>query len=862
MSLRDEIVRVALGEVGASESNGGDMKYINWYGGFGAGTPWCAIFVSWCANQAGMLNNYVPKYASCDVGKSWFSNKGWYQTSPAYGGNYTPKTGDIIFFSGSHTTSDSTHTGIVKSCDGSTVYTIEGNTSNKVAERSYPVNSNYIIGYGLPQCGNATGSWGDTGGVSMSPGAGAIPDVMSDKVVTYKDYTVQQGDTLQSIADKFNTSVSMLIFVNEITSGTINVGQVIKVPVETSRSEVSSVGSLAAKQAIAKRHTTGVTVSNPYATVKLYTETGILTINQDVIVSNTNLNRDILSIFTSRDMGQDCPTFTINLCWRHEWYTKISPNDLVEIWLTRPPEVEKPVFFGLVDDVRRGCDYNSKTPTRTLSVTGRGFNKALINFIIGTISELNATASIMGFMADQIDIFTGGSPGQIITGVLDNYLGKGCNYTFGNGKKFMDYYQQSIKSNSNNYEFLADTSSFLTYQGSLWDYLKELKNAPFNELFWEIVNKRPTLVFRPTPFNEEDWVKLLRITIKDNDIIQENIGQSDLETYTVYKVTSETFASDTADLGYLPIWYPAYYTKYGLTRLDVKSKYINYESGDDTNTQKANVLSKTVDIFNWNILNNSMKNGTLVVKGSNQYTVGSRIITEADNMEYYVESVSHSFTNFTGWTTTLQVTRGIEPQNRFKAPWGLWQQLTPTDISNIFGYDITSVATSGITTGSDGTTVITGNSVTEKTWNALKSLGYSDYAVAGAMGNIHYESGGFNASAIEGGSGEGLGLCQWSFGRKTQLKNYAASLGKSATDENVQIQFLCAELTPGGTGFADYQLMTNNGYSPSQWVNATSVAEATRAFCWTFERPNKSAGNSSMSQRISAAQSYYNKYHQ
>ena len=862
MSLRDEIVRVALGEVGASESNGGDMKYINWYGGFGAGTPWCAIFVSWCANQAGMLNNYVPKYASCDVGKSWFSNKGWYQTSPAYGGNYTPKTGDIIFFSGSHTTSNSTHTGIVKSCDGSTVYTIEGNTSNKVAERSYPVSSNYIIGYGLPQCGNATGSWGDTGGVSMSPGAGAIPDVMSDKVVTYKDYTVQQGDTLQSVADKFNTSVSMIIFVNEITSGAINVGQVIKVPVETSRSEVSSVGSLAAKQAIAKRHTTGVTVSNPYATVKLYTETGILTINQDVIVSNTNLNRDILSISTSRDMGQDCPTFTINLCWRHEWYTKISPNDLVEIWLTRPPEVEKPVFFGLVDDVRKGCDYNSKTPTRTLSVTGRGFNKALINFIIGTISELNATASIMGFMADQIDIFTGGSPGQIITGVLDNYLGKGCNYTFGNGKKFMDYYQQSIKSNSNNYEFLADTSSFLTYQGSLWDYIKELKNAPFNELFWEIVNKRPTLVFRPTPFNEEDWVKLLRITIKDNDIIQENIGQSDLETYTVYKVTSETFASDTADLGYLPIWYPAYYTKYGLTRLDVKSKYINYESGDDTNTQKANVLSKTVDIFNWNILNNSMKNGTLVVKGSNQYIVGSRIITEADNMEYYVESVSHSFTNFTGWTTTLQVTRGIEPQNRFKAPWGLWQQLTPTDISNIFGYDITSVATSGITTGSDGTTVITGNSVTEKTWNALKSLGYSDYAVAGAMGNIHYESGGFNASAIEGGSGEGLGLCQWSFGRKTQLKNYAASLGKSATDENVQIQFLCAELTPGGTGFADYQLMTNNGYSPSQWVNATSVAEATRAFCWTFERPNKSAGNSSMSQRISAAQSYYNKYHQ
>ena len=356
-------------------------------------------------------------------------------------------------------------------------------------------------------------------------------------------------------------------------------------------------------------------------------------------------------------------------------------------------------------------------------------------------------------------------------------------------------------------------------------------------------------------------MKLLRITVKDIDIVQENIGQSDLETYTVYKVTSETFAGDTADLGYLPLWYPAYYTKYGLTRLDIKSKYINYESGDNSNTQKQNILSKTIDIFNWNILNNSMKNGTLVVKGSNQYTVGSRIITESDNMEYYVEAVSHNFTNFSGWTTTLQLTRGIEPQMRFNAPWGLWQQLTPTDISNIFGYDINSVATSGITVNDDGVTTITGNSLTEKTWNAIKSLGYSDIAVAGAMGNIHYESGGFNPSAVEAGSGEGLGLCQWSFGRKTQLKNYAASLGKSPTDETVQIQFLCAELTPGGTSFADYQLMTHNGYSPSQWINATSVDAATRAFCWTFERPNSSAGNSSMSQRISAAQSYYNQYH-
>src|SRR3712207_8950822 len=38
-------------------------KYGAWYGL--DGNSWCAMFVSWCANEAGILNRTVPKYASC-----------------------------------------------------------------------------------------------------------------------------------------------------------------------------------------------------------------------------------------------------------------------------------------------------------------------------------------------------------------------------------------------------------------------------------------------------------------------------------------------------------------------------------------------------------------------------------------------------------------------------------------------------------------------------------------------------------------------------------------------------------------------------------------------------------------------------
>ena len=157
---------------------------------------------------------------------------------------------------------------------------------------------------------------------------------------------------------------------------------------------------------------------------------------------------------------------------------------------------------------------------------------------------------------------------------------------------------------------------------------------------------------------------------------------------------------------------------------------------------------------------------------------------------------------------------------------------------------------------------IRGGSIQEKVWFALKGLGYSEFAIAGAMGNIDYESGGFNSSAIEGGSGEGIGLCQWSFGRKTELKDFAASEGKEWTDEEIQIRFLMAELTPGGgaNGYARYQLMSYRGYTPSDWINATTVEAATEAFCHTFERPNVSDANSSMAGRTNAAKNYYDEF--
>ena len=85
----------------------------------------------------------VPKFSLCTAGVDWFQEKGKWQS----GGN-VPTPGTIIFFDWNHDGS-SDHVGIVESCDGTTVHTIEGNSGDAVKQNSYTVNSQSILGYGL-----------------------------------------------------------------------------------------------------------------------------------------------------------------------------------------------------------------------------------------------------------------------------------------------------------------------------------------------------------------------------------------------------------------------------------------------------------------------------------------------------------------------------------------------------------------------------------------------------------------------------------------------------------------------------------------------------------------------------------------
>ncbi len=109
--MRADIIGVAKTQVGYRETSSGRTKYGEWYGY--PTIAWCAVFIGWCAEQAGIPTSIIKKQGWANA--SSFGLKSY----PA--STRMPQPGDI-FFRGS------AHTGLVYYIEGNYFYTLEGNT--------------------------------------------------------------------------------------------------------------------------------------------------------------------------------------------------------------------------------------------------------------------------------------------------------------------------------------------------------------------------------------------------------------------------------------------------------------------------------------------------------------------------------------------------------------------------------------------------------------------------------------------------------------------------------------------------------------------------------------------------------------
>lgn len=152
--------------------NNNDYKYGN------STTDWCEQFATWALKQVTVngqsLYQYINNNGSIDDSAAsgmWPAFRGaknpniTFELSKAYGGTYTPKKGDIIWYQWSVTRPEAycrkkfgewnkikkcaDHVGIVSDVDAAGVHTIEGNVTGYIVDRRVRnINSDEIVAYG------------------------------------------------------------------------------------------------------------------------------------------------------------------------------------------------------------------------------------------------------------------------------------------------------------------------------------------------------------------------------------------------------------------------------------------------------------------------------------------------------------------------------------------------------------------------------------------------------------------------------------------------------------------------------------------------------------------------------------------
>lgn len=156
----EDLLKIAESKVGVTENaDGGGTEFQNWYmttsrarqtlardGGSlsaYANAPWCAMFVSWVGEKAGIR----PTVGWDAYTVTWAQ---WFKDNRHWGSD--PKPGAVVYFSwsGGKTLEAIEHMGLVKKDNGDgTITTIEGNTGNgRVEQRVRP--KSQVVGYGYP----------------------------------------------------------------------------------------------------------------------------------------------------------------------------------------------------------------------------------------------------------------------------------------------------------------------------------------------------------------------------------------------------------------------------------------------------------------------------------------------------------------------------------------------------------------------------------------------------------------------------------------------------------------------------------------------------------------------------------------
>jgi hypothetical protein len=177
-------------------------------------------------------------------------------------------------------------------------------------------------------------------------------------------------------------------------------------------------------------------------------------------------------------------------------------------------------------------------------------------------------------------------------------------------------------------------------------------------------NSQVCLLYYRNPHSNrfyDDWTSLPTRVITPDDLVSEDLAISLEEVYTRWRATASAPLYDRSRVASIvkPNHDVELERRFGFRPRIVPSPFFQdfKKPGIQSTIQRFEALLRDWDRFNLDMLS-----GSLVVKGMAAVKVGDRLHYQREGsrrgVDYYVESVTQDFQAFSGWRTTLGVTRG------------------------------------------------------------------------------------------------------------------------------------------------------------------------------------------------------------
>lgn len=214
------------------------------------------------------------------------------------------------------------------------------------------------------------------------------------------------------------------------------------------------------------------------------------------------------------------------------------------------------------------------------------------------------------------------------------------------------------------YPDTGTSNPFTNYNGSILQFIKDVSSKPFNEMYWTHVRGLATFIYRPTPFDPENW-KALNITeIPPSLITDVNIGTNDQEQAAVFKITPTNGMGQTEyDGGWAgnlaPLTNMDLIRRYGYKLLQAQTDYFNGSSGSGDSDSDSDSDSKDSK-------DNSQDQGsTGTTEGDiqNQRTAGTQGADSEAMKGYTAQSAAYNYPPYTSIVDAFYYTSGRKTGN-------------------------------------------------------------------------------------------------------------------------------------------------------------------------------------------------------